>query len=199
MEKIAEISTEEKIKKAAEKVFLRKGFAASTTREIADEADINNALVNYYYRTKEKLFEVVMAEQVATLFGKIFPIVNDPDTSLGQKIEQLVDYYTSVLLEQPGLTLFVMSEIHNRPEKLGELFKTQHGMTKAVIAKQMQEVMPDLNPVQLIMTVMGMILFPHMSRSMFQRSTDMDDKAFSELLNERRQLLPVLIKRMLGI
>jgi len=54
------LSTEEKIKAAARKVFLRKGFSATRTRDIAEEAGINLALLNYYFRSKQKLFEEVM-------------------------------------------------------------------------------------------------------------------------------------------
>src|ERR1700748_2737311 len=57
-----EISTEEKIKAAAKKLFTQKGFAATRTRDIAEEAGINLALLNYYFRSKEKLFELIMME-----------------------------------------------------------------------------------------------------------------------------------------
>ena len=55
-----EISTEEKILEAASKVFTEKGFAGTRTRDIAEHAGINLALLNYYFRSKEKLFEQVM-------------------------------------------------------------------------------------------------------------------------------------------
>ena len=55
-----QISTEEKIKEAARTVFMKKGFSATRTRDIADEAGINLALLNYYFRSKEKLFELVI-------------------------------------------------------------------------------------------------------------------------------------------
>ena len=57
-----DLSTEEKIKNSARAVFHRKGFAAARTRDIAQEAGINLALLNYYFRSKEKLFNIVMLE-----------------------------------------------------------------------------------------------------------------------------------------
>lgn len=191
-------STEQKIKEAAQKVFIRKGYATATTRDIAEEAGINNALLNYYFRTKEKLFNIVMHEQVAILFGKIFPIVNNEETTLEQKIEAIIDYYIGVLTSEPGLMLFVLGEMHNAPERIAELFEANHGMMHSVIARQFADAKPDINPLQMIMSVMGMILFPFMGRGVFQRSTGLNDKAFDALLKERRKILPGLIKGMLS-
>ena len=55
-------STEEKIKEAARRVFTKKGYAATRTRDIAEESGYNLALINYYFRSKEKLFDIVMLE-----------------------------------------------------------------------------------------------------------------------------------------
>ena len=89
--KRADLSSEERIKEAARTVFTKKGYAATRTRDIATEAGMNLALLNYYYRSKEKLFQQVMSEKLQLLFGVIAPIVNDPSTSLDQKIERLVE------------------------------------------------------------------------------------------------------------
>jgi AcrR family transcriptional regulator len=51
------VTTEERIKQAAVKVFQAKGYGAARTRDIAEEAGINLALLNYYFRSKERLFE----------------------------------------------------------------------------------------------------------------------------------------------
>ena len=69
--KSLDLSTEEKIKNAALKLFTRKGFAATRTRDISEEAGINLALLNYYYRSKEKLFELVMTEILQNFFRGI--------------------------------------------------------------------------------------------------------------------------------
>ena len=67
-------TTEEKIKSAARTVFHTKGFAATKTRDIAKEAGINLALLNYYFRSKEKLFQIIMMDSIHSLFQSILPI-----------------------------------------------------------------------------------------------------------------------------
>ena len=195
----ADPSTEQKIKEAAQRVFIRKGYSATTTREICDEADINYALLHYYFRSKERLFDIVAQEQVAIFFGGIYPIVNNETTNLDEKIKAIVAYYTEILLAEPGLILFVLSEMQNRPERISTLMKANRGLTKAVIARQMREVRPDIHPMQLLMSMLGIILFPFIGREIFQQSMDMDKNAFTKMLKERVKLLPALIKAMLSI
>src|SRR5260221_8076178 len=88
-----QLSTEEKIKVAARKVFLRKGFSATRTRDIAEEAGINLALLNYYFRSKQKLFEEVMREKIQTLLQTVIPVLNNQSTNLEKKIELVVSNY----------------------------------------------------------------------------------------------------------
>src|SRR3954470_11364138 len=106
-------STEEKIKNAARTIFHKKGFAATRTRDIAEEAGINLALLNYYFRSKEKLFDIVMAERIDKLFSVLAPLLFDEDTSLEEKLQKITDQYITMLLEHPDLPIFVLSEIRN--------------------------------------------------------------------------------------
>lgn len=190
-------STEQKIKDVAKRVFLRKGYAATTTREIAEEAGINHAMLNYYFRSKDRLFDMVAQEQTALFFDKIYPIVNDEATSLEEKVNGLVNYYTEILVIEPGLVLFISNEMQNRPERIAELMAANKGLAKAVIARQLQAARPDFHPMQLLMSILGMILFPYISREVFQKSMEINEDTMIQMLKERAQFLPVLIKAML--
>src|SRR5690606_14988663 len=93
-------STEEKIIQAARKVFMQKGYVATRTRDIAEEAGINLALLNYYFRSKEKLFQLIMVEKLQLLFSVILPIVNNDDLTLEEKVETLVENYINLLVDK---------------------------------------------------------------------------------------------------
>src|ERR1700753_4502302 len=93
-----ETTTEERIKEAARKLFTQKGFAGTRTRDIAEEAGINLALLNYYFRSKEKLFDLVMLENLGQFISGVRALFNDKATSLDQKIEALVNFYITQLL-----------------------------------------------------------------------------------------------------
>ena len=111
-------STEEKIMAAARKLFTQKGYAATKTRDIAREAGINSALLNYYFRSKEKLFALIMRENLQQFAEGIALVANDSHTSLDEKLQKLVNHYTDMLLEKPEIPLFVINEIQTNPEDL---------------------------------------------------------------------------------
>ena len=113
-----EISTEEKILEAASKVFTEKGFAGTRTRHIAEHAGINLALLNYYFRSKEKLFEQVMKAKILLLFGQILPIITNEKTTLEEKIDLATEKYIDILSKNPNLPIFVISEIQKKNSEL---------------------------------------------------------------------------------
>src|SRR5688572_19795294 len=114
---VVDLSTEEKIKEAAKKVFLKKGYAATRTRDIAEEAGINLALLNYYFRSKEKLFDLIMLEKLEKFFGVIAPVLNNTGASLEQKIILVSSNYIDLLIANPELPLFILSEVRHNPDQ----------------------------------------------------------------------------------
>src|SRR5688572_7850375 len=104
--KIKDSTTEEKIKEAARKLFTQKGFAAVKTRDIAAEAGINVALLNYYFRSKENLFGIIMRENMIKFAAFATMLFNDENLSVDQKMEQIVSAYIDMLLAYPDLPLF---------------------------------------------------------------------------------------------
>ena len=96
-----DLSTENKIKEAARKIFTQKGYAATRTRDIAEEAGINLALLNYYFRSKKKLFDIVMLERVDELFGIFNNILsNKPsDRNIDEIIKDIIDMYYDMLIK----------------------------------------------------------------------------------------------------
>src|ERR1700740_2579638 len=112
------VTTEQKIKEAARRVFTRKGYAATRTRDIAEESGYNLALINYYFRSKEKLFDMIMLENLQTFIHSVMGIVNDPATTLEEKISILISHYIDMLIKNPNLPIFVLSAINADPKRL---------------------------------------------------------------------------------
>src|SRR6516162_7868399 len=104
--KVKDISTEEKIKEAARKLFTQKGYAMVRTRDIAAEAGINLALLNYYFRSKEKLFDIIMMENFRQFIQGISVNIYDEKTSIEEKIEKVTAAYIDLLTNHPDLPLF---------------------------------------------------------------------------------------------
>src|SRR5580698_2173482 len=86
-------SAEERIKQAARKLFTEKGFDAVKTRDIAAEAGINLALLNYYFRSKEKLFDIVMLENFQQFVAQLIPVLSDENLSLDEIMVKVAERY----------------------------------------------------------------------------------------------------------
>lgn len=190
-------STEEKIKEAARTVFTQKGYSGTRTRDIAEEAGINLALLNYYFRSKEKLFELVMAEKVAKLFGVIAPIVNNDQTSLDEKVTLIVDAYSTMLNQNPGLPLFVLSEIRNNPEHFGNRIQAGKLLTTSFFVKQLSEKKPEIHPLHFIINVLSMCIFPFIAKPVFESAGVMSSDQLNTFTEERRTLIVKWFKAMM--
>ncbi len=198
-------STEEKIKQAAREVFTQKGYAATRTRDIAEASGYNLALINYYFRSKEKLFDIVMLEHLQTFVHGILGIVDDPATTLQTKIKILVTHYIDMLIKNPDLPLFILSEIKQDPSmlisKVG-VGKMQH--KELYIVKQWNEMVaitkkPSINPAHMIMNVVGLTIFPFIGSPLIRNRTGMSVAQFNVLMEERKTLIPIWINAIINI
>ncbi len=190
-------STEEKIKEAARNVFMQKGFAATRTRDIAEESGINLALLNYYFRSKEKLFHEVMSEKIQQFFGVLFPIINDASTKLETKIDLIVANYIDMLTENPDLPLFVLNEMKGGPAQINKTLPVEKITKNVSLVKQLQERRPDINPVHFLMNILGMTVFPFIARPAFGVIGILSKNDFERIIAERRKLIPLWIKATL--
>ena len=199
MEKTRDISTEEKIRQAAEKEFMKKGFAAARIRDIAANAGINLALLNYYFRSKEKLFELVMAEKVERLFALILPVLNDKGTSLQQKLVLISEHYTQMLLDEPSLPSFVISEMQQQPEKFAGRIRFSSEIMQSEYIAQLKNVDPNTNPLDHLVSYLGILIFPYLMRPVLAASGTLDEKTFKEQIEKRKKMAPIWMGNILGL
>ncbi len=188
---VLEQNAEAKILEAARKVFVNKGFAGARMQEIADEAGINKALLHYYFRSKDKLFEHIFREA----FGKLVPELTEIFTrpiSIFEKIEQFTHAYISVVIEHPFIPVFVLSEIHRNPDDFFKTYIQPELLSNVQIigqqfanAVQTGTIRP-IDPRQLIMNVMSLCVFPFVARPMLQRMMQLSDEAFQQMLEKRK-------------
>jgi len=203
MEKNA--TTEEKIKEAARRVFMRKGYAATRTRDIAEESGFNLALINYYFRSKQKLFDMIMVENLQLFVHSVMGIVNDPETSLQEKIEILIGHYIDMLVKNPDLPLFVLGEINAHPAKLvAKVGVDNMRHNQVYLAKQWQEFVASkkglpVNPLHILMNVLSMTIFPFVASPLLRDRTGISIEQFNKLMEERKKLIPQWIFAMTGM
>lgn len=198
MVKKKEKGAEEKILAAARKVFTTKGMAGARMQDIADEAGINKALLHYYFRDKDKLFETVFLEEAQKFFPKINAIFNS-DIPLFEKIEHFVAEYVEEVQQNPYLPWFVINEINRDPEQfLNKVWGKENLPKPGRLLEQIElEVKADrikpINPVHLLMNMLSMTIFPFVAKPMFMFNLGISDKQFREIMEQRKTEVPKFI------
>lgn len=197
-----DVSTEEKIKEAARTVFYRKGFAATRTRDIAEEADINLALLNYYFRSKAKLFEIIMLETLSGFIKNMIVVLDNEETSLDRKVEEIASRYIDLIIKEPEIPTFIVTEIRNNPNMLLEKLPIKQVLAHSVFFKQHKAMVEkgeisEPNPLHFLMNVMGLVIFPFIAKPLLMGGSGINDFEFTVLMNERKKLIPIWVKSMM--
>lgn len=192
-----EHSTEFVILSAAKKVFSIKGKDGATMQEIANEAAINKALLHYYFRTKDLLFEQVFFEEVKK-FSPILKNAIAQEVDLYQKINNICEAYILMAIENPFVPVFVIGELNKQPDLLiqkmfdGDLPdfpKLALQIKEEVDAGKIKPIMPQ----QLIMNMMSMCVFPFLMKPMFIVGMQIDKDIFTNLMLQRIKDVPKFI------
>jgi TetR/AcrR family transcriptional regulator len=184
-------NTEKRILEAARHVFHIKGFTGARMHEIAEEAKINKAMLNYYYRSKDKLFEAVFKEAAQNFFPKVFQMVYS-DLPLFEKIESFVDGYLTFLQNNMCIPGFIITELAQNPQRLKDFFSENHikppekflnEIKDAVDAKQ---IIP-IDPRTLVLNILSLCIFPIVAKPIIETVFNMDDAMYSQMIESRKK------------
>jgi AcrR family transcriptional regulator len=192
---IKEKTTEELILDAAMKVFTRKGFAAARMEEIAKEAGINRALLHYYHRDKQTMFNLIFESRFKDFFKGLFVIFEADNISLFDKIRRMVEHEINTLTKHPDLARFIITEIAQSPELLIEYGK-KLGVNPRMfiesfqkqVAKEVSEgVIKPMEGKQLLINIMSLCIYPFVARPIIQTMMAVDETAFYQMTEQRKQ------------
>ncbi|MGB5665838.1 MAG: TetR/AcrR family transcriptional regulator [Maribacter sp.] len=187
-------STEEKILKAAITIFQKKGMAGARMQEIADEANINKAMLHYYYRSKQKLFEAVFMKAFQKLAPHINAIFNS-DATVFEKVISFVDRYISFVIDNPYVPTFLIQEINNNPE-FAKSFFSAHGVPdpgpfeKQIVQEIEKGILKPIDPKQLILNLFSLTAFSFAANGLIKGLLNIDEGTFKLMMEERKRLIP---------
>lgn len=111
-------STEARILQAAEKEFFEKGYAGARTASIAEAAGVTHAMLHYYFRTKDKLFEQIVAGKINMLGDIILSAIGDDNLPLEERIRQGVERHFDFIAANRDLPRFIVNEVLSRPNHI---------------------------------------------------------------------------------
>lgn len=173
---------------AAKKVFQAKGMAGARMQEIADEANINKAMLHYYFRSKQQLFEAVFEQLFSLLAFQINKTMNE-NSPLEEKIRSFTSHYTSFVSRHPYLPNFIIQEINRRPDFILKFrdsfpeiknFKTQ--LEDEVLAGNIKPITAE----QLFINILALNIFPFLAKPLLKGFLSADENGFQKLMEQRK-------------
>ena len=201
MDKILNSSTEEKIYEAARRVFVSKGMEGARMQEIADEAGMNKALLHYYYRSKENLFKAVFKDIFTKFFRKIGTALFS-DAPVKDKLMLFIDEYVDLIQANPYVPQFIINEINRDPQMLKSLmFESGIEPQKILLMFDKQangETLKKIDPRHLVVSIIGMLVFPIVARPILQMIYFNDDQdAYDQFLTERKEIVKNMVIKII--
>lgn len=177
--------TEAKILAAAEEVFMKKGYDGARMQEIADLAEINKAMLHYYFRSKTKLFEKIFEQKFKGFFPSVEGLINDKQ-SFRDKLAVFVEHYIRFLIRNPHLPNFILNTINKNPDFIHQL---PHHLPQKMMKTYMEDATAGkcrmMPPGQLFMSILGICIFPFLGKPLFMKVLEMNEADFKDLMEMR--------------
>jgi TetR/AcrR family transcriptional regulator len=204
MEQLNDTSTEDKILDAAKEVFMKYGLYGARMQDIADTAGINKALLHYYFRNKEKLFDKVF-EGALTKYFEMMDVFSNEEVPLKERIikysENIIDFYE----EYPQMSMFLIKEIGHNPEILKAKVQAAKKNKKVRLIELLETAMkngeiPKIDATLMLVNLQSLCSYPFLASPMFRHSLKAHgkdwDKDFSK--EKLKKSLRLFIENTLG-
>lgn len=187
-----EDATYELIVNTAKRLFFKEGKFNATTQEIADAAGVNRTLINYYFRSRNALFDLVFKEAQAEE-DKKQEIIMLSNLTVREKLEQFIDYFFEKAKEYPYKEIYIITQMNREDfcgfknkahvKKMTEKFyvELQNEMDKGTIRK--------MDVIQFILNFISMLTFPISMRPLIQQSMNLSDQEYDKIISERKEVI----------
>ena len=180
MKQLKDTSTEEKILDAAKEVFMKYGLYGARMQDIADTAKINKALLHYYFRNKEKLFDKVFEGALAKYF-EVMEVFSNEALPIKKRLFMYVDRIVDFYFEYPQMTMFIIKEIGNNPElikqKIAEAKKNKTIKLIHVLEEEMKiGAIKKFDATMFMINLQSLCSYPFLASPMFKFSVKAQGK-----------------------
>lgn len=190
MPNIKDKNTEDQILEAAKTVFQSKGMDGARMQEIADKAGINKAMLHYYYRSKQLLFEAVFKHAFSLLAPQLNKILND-DSSVEEKIRNFTFNYISFISKHPYLPNFIIQELNRNPVFAERLRHTEGFPNIEKFTKQLNDeiekgIIKPIKAEQLFINILALNVFPFIAKPLLKTFINIDEVSYKQLIESRK-------------
>jgi len=203
-DKKEEMVAEERIIAAAIEEFTQKGYNATRMQAIADRAKISKSALHYYFRHKERLFKKVLDLTAGKTLKKLQLDLTGL-TTFSEKLDCGFHYYYQAISKNIRIINFIFMELNRNPEIINQFLDEGNyrnwirSLDEELIKEYQAGRIRQIRAEQLILNIVSMCMFPHLSRGIACMVMNIDHKAHNELLREREDLVLQFIRDALFI
>ncbi len=183
-------ATEILIKNTAKRLFFGEGKFNATTQEIADVAGVNRTLINYYFRSRDKLFEQIFSDAQDEEQRRTHEIIFS-ERPFKEKIEKFIDDSFAMAKEYPYMEIYLVTQFNQ-----GCYFKDLEVMDKMmtkfyaeVLAEMEKGTIDKMEPIQFLLNMISLISFPVAMRPLFQKTIRLSDDEYEKILGDRKRII----------
>lgn len=200
------ISNEQLILEAAELEFFTKGYEGARTTSIARKAGVTHAMLHYYYRTKEKLFECIIEKTINTVKQTMLAAMGNPDMPLIERLKDGIGSHFDLLVTNPLLPRFFLNEIISRPERYNLLYERVTGFAQELFANLQREIdvaaergeIEKIDVRTLLLSIMSLNIFPFIAYQFVESVMGNLMANREKFLAERKaENIEIIIKRII--
>ena len=181
--------TEHIIKETAKKLFFKEGRFNATTQEIADAAGVNRTLINYYFRSRNNLFQIVL-EEARKIDEQRAKSVMQSNLGFKEKISNFIEFSLEMNLEYPYLESYIVSQMNQGLCYRRENIKEDTALFFADVEKAMAKgLIEEMEPIQFLLNMISLINFPMAMRPLIQDNLHICDEEYKRILKERKAII----------
>ena len=188
------MKTKDKILLTAQSLFFRNGIDRTSVKEIAEKADINIAALNYHYKSKENLVDIIF-EKIINEFAPTLPYILSSELSIEEKIKKYITNLNDLLIKyNPHLPFFIMSMMQRNPEKIMTLKIVRKLYNPEEFYEQITEEIKkgninEIDPTHFFMTLLSLIGFPFAMQHILMGNNNWVEKDFIKFIREREEII----------
>ena len=189
--------SEKNILAAARLIFQTRGYYGTRMQDIADEAGINKAMLHYYFRSKDKLFEKIIEDVFTILVGNISEVLTS-ELTFEEKISAFFEQFIDALKKNPHFPAFLIHEINHNFGRIEDLVSRQVINIPPIFILEIKDQIKagkikDISPYHLLMNMLAMSIFPFAARPLLQNIFGLSDERYDSFIEERKKILPDLV------
>ena len=186
-------SKEQQILEAAEKEFLEKGYNGARTTSIAKSAGVTHAMLHYYFRTKEQLFERFIDKKMSEVVPLLTHLFGNSDLPLVERIEKTISVHFDFVATNPDLPRFLINEILPYKERC-DLFYSKvanflylfNNLQREVNEAAARGEVEQFNVLLLFQSILSLNIFPSLMANMIENLMSNNEQSMKEIFAQRK-------------